>query len=1151
MGCQPSQVDQVESDPEQFAKHIRTTEAQSPQQQLHSFKLPEGFSIELFASEPDIGKPMNISFDARGRLWVTQSQEYPLFDSLRVGQDKITILEDTDADGKADNFITFADSLDIPIGIVPVPDGAIAYSIPYVYHLVDKNADDVVDHREVLLSGFQYKDTHGMINNFFRGLDGWIHADHGFANVSKVVGTDNRAPVVMNSGNTFRFRPDGTGVEFTTTGRVNPFGYAMDEFGYMYSVDCHSSPVYQLIRGADYPHFGKQPTGIGFGPAMMPHNYGSTALAGLEYYTGDQFPNDYQQNFYLGDVVKSRVYRASFDMQGSTPVLNWEPDFIVSSDPWFRPVDVKLGPDGALYIADFYNRIIGHYEVPLDHPGRDRERGRIWRITFDANRRNHRPQNWQQAQVKELIAGLNDPGLNVRMMVADQIVDRLGAQAATPVLAMMDDPQTSPEAYIHGLWILYRLQQIDQKIVDNALSHSSEKVRVHMLRIMFEQEDLDARQLDRVMELLAHESPHIQRQAVMILAKYPSNDRLIALLEAKHEVPEEDTHLAYSLKQAVRDNLRNQQVLAWTLERDWDERNIKELAQAMMGVEDPLSGKFLVENLEIFQSDHSLMVKYVNHATRQVPAAEISSLESKLRRLAGNDIGLQFSFIQSFQRGLSQRGAPADQSKDWAVTLASDIVNSPDRSNGWKVIPIRDYYQSNPWRYQQLAARENFPQQTVLISGPTEARGIALSQLRSPEFKLPAQLEFTIYGSMEKTLEEHQSLTPTNWIEIYLAGSESPVTRHQIKSVEERANISWDLSAHAGKMGYLVLNDGSNDWNEYIGVTSEDPAFPRLPELSLSDIAAQHIFACDVAATYKLKSLIPGLRQMLNDPQYDALSRVKAGEALMILSADNFQEVAAVVRDTAELTVVKDRLLTMLVDQGTTNAYQLAEQQLTALSFNTQKQVVMSMANQTNGIPRVLTAAQSMTISPKMLLEPSIKTALQDNMDEQQSLLYQKITADLTPFSEETQKLIDDRISGYTTASKSLNAGAEAFSKYCASCHQVGGSGGNIGPQLDGIGNRGVIALTEKILDPNRSISKSFVNYAVSLKDGSERQGLYRRDEGNLKVFADLSGQEFSIPSDEIQSQTALPYTLMPDNFSNTISESEYYHLVYYLLQQK
>ncbi len=160
-----------------FTANIRTTNARTPEEERLGFKLPPGFEIQLYASEPDIGKPINLAFDAKGRMWVTQSFEYPFPAVPGKGKDHLTILEDTDGDGKADRITNFADTLNIPIGILPMNDGAIAYSIPNVYRFTDANGDGKADHAKTLLGPFKHKDTHGMINNFVRGYDGWIHAN--------------------------------------------------------------------------------------------------------------------------------------------------------------------------------------------------------------------------------------------------------------------------------------------------------------------------------------------------------------------------------------------------------------------------------------------------------------------------------------------------------------------------------------------------------------------------------------------------------------------------------------------------------------------------------------------------------------------------------------------------------------------------------------------------------------------------------------------------------------------------------------------------------------------------------------------------------------------------------------------------------------
>jgi putative membrane-bound dehydrogenase-like protein len=260
----------------------------TPEQEQNSFHLPPGFEIQLFAAEPQILKPMNMAFDAKGRLWVTVTREYPYPVPLdKTGRDEIRILEDTDGDGRADKVTTFVDGLNIPIGLYPFKNGVIAWSIPNIWYFQDTDGDGKADRREILYGPFGWeRDTHGMNSSFVRAFDGWLYATHGFNNNTTVKGRDGHE-VAMNSGNSYRFRPDGTRVEQNTWGQVNPFGLDFDSLGNLYSADCHSEPIYQLLRGGFYPSFGKPHDGLGFAPSMISHEHGSTAISGIIFYEGD------------------------------------------------------------------------------------------------------------------------------------------------------------------------------------------------------------------------------------------------------------------------------------------------------------------------------------------------------------------------------------------------------------------------------------------------------------------------------------------------------------------------------------------------------------------------------------------------------------------------------------------------------------------------------------------------------------------------------------------------------------------------------------------------------------------------------------------------------------------------------------------------
>jgi glucose/arabinose dehydrogenase len=475
-----------------FAEGVRPTEPVSPETQAKTFHLPPGFEIQLFAAEPQINKPINMAFDSKGRLWVTSNFEYPFatpkekFDPAtgrtKGSKDKIVILEDTDGDGRSDKTTTFADELNIPTGVLPYGNGCIAWSIPNLWYLEDTDGDGVCDKRSVLFGPLGWeKDTHGNVSSYRRGPDGWVYATHGFNNTSHFAARDG-STLDVNSGNTFRFRVDGSRVEGHTWGQVNPFGLAWDARGNLYSADCHSSPIYQLLRGAFYPSFGKPHDGLGFGPVTIQHTHGSTAICAPLYIHDTSWPKELQDHVLIGNVMTSRINHDTITWRGASSKGTEQPDFLKTDDPWFRPVDLQWGPDGALYVADFYNRIIGHYEVPLTHPGRDHERGRIWRIVYRGDKKAA-PQKLAPlpATAQGLFAELGSTNPTRRMLALNELCDRHAQEI--PKLAKQSGAQENAFQHAFGLWALHRVNALDDASLLSAIRAMDPMVRTHALRI--------------------------------------------------------------------------------------------------------------------------------------------------------------------------------------------------------------------------------------------------------------------------------------------------------------------------------------------------------------------------------------------------------------------------------------------------------------------------------------------------------------------------------------------------------------------------------------------------------------------------------------------------------------------------------------------
>src|SRR5207248_3555843 len=214
-----------------------------------------------------------------------------------------------------------------------------------------------------------------------------------------------------------------------------------------------------------------------------------TAIAGIVYYAADHFPKEYRDTLFIGNVVTNRINHDRLEPHGSTLKALLQPDFLSCDDPWFRPVDIKLGPDGALYIADFYNRIIGHYEVPLTHPGRDKERGRIWRIVYRGPKDQGKPVpprgDWSKASIPELIDDLGHPNLVVRMKATNQLVERGGQDGVMAVQTLMK-PSSRDFQRMHGLWVLERCYALDDATLQTAAKDAAPGVRVHAMRVLAE-----------------------------------------------------------------------------------------------------------------------------------------------------------------------------------------------------------------------------------------------------------------------------------------------------------------------------------------------------------------------------------------------------------------------------------------------------------------------------------------------------------------------------------------------------------------------------------------------------------------------------------------------------------------------------------------
>src|SRR6266850_1710791 len=351
-------------------------EHRTASQPLPTFEVADGFEVNLWAEDPQLHKPIEINWDAQGRLWVASSEVYPQIKPGQPATDSVVVLEDTNNDGKADKSTVFADGLLIPTGVLPDSNGGcyVAASHQLLY-FKDTNGDGKADEQRIVLSSFGTEDTHHNLHTLRWGYDGHLYMNQSIYTHSHI--ETPHGVVRLNSGGIWRFNPDTWRLEIFTKGGCNPWGHHWDQWGNDFFTDgAGFKGVYHAMEGATYFTYADMRREA---ESITPGNW--PKFCSLELVHSPNFPSDWQGDAITCDFRAHRIVRFKLEENGSTFTGKEMPDLLRTTNVTFRPIDVKFGPDGALYIADWSNPIIQHGEVDFRDPRRDKEHGRIWRVT--------------------------------------------------------------------------------------------------------------------------------------------------------------------------------------------------------------------------------------------------------------------------------------------------------------------------------------------------------------------------------------------------------------------------------------------------------------------------------------------------------------------------------------------------------------------------------------------------------------------------------------------------------------------------------------------------------------------------------------------------------------------------------------------------
>jgi glucose/arabinose dehydrogenase len=452
---------------------------------LPTFEVADGFEVNLWAEDPQLHKPIEINWDAHGRLWVASSEVYPQIQPGQPATDSVVVLEDTDGNGKADKSSVFAHGLLIPTGVLPDSDGGcyVAASHQLLY-FKDTNGDGKADEQRIVLSSFGTEDTHHNLHTLRWGYDGHI-----YMNQSIYTHTHVETPhgvVRLNSAGIWRFNPTTYRMEVFTKGGCNPWGHAWDDYGNSFFTDgAGFQGVSYCVPGAMYFTYAGARREL---QSISPGNY--PKFAGLEVVRSPQFPDDWQADFITCDFRAHRVVHFKYSEAGAGFQTKEMPDLLRSTNVTFRPIDVKFGPDGALYIADWSNPIIQHGEVDFRDPRRDKEHGRIWRVTAKG-RPLAKPRDLTQFTISELLdRTLSKNGWEQEQarVVLSQHPEKVGKAPGPPLdrlLAEASDwlaKQSDPRAKLEVLWLHEAFGKSADALVNELSAAKDDRLRTAAAR---------------------------------------------------------------------------------------------------------------------------------------------------------------------------------------------------------------------------------------------------------------------------------------------------------------------------------------------------------------------------------------------------------------------------------------------------------------------------------------------------------------------------------------------------------------------------------------------------------------------------------------------------------------------------------------------